>query len=149
MPPHDDQPLDGLLAYSRARVEQFNIWLDQLRAGDPAFAEASPLYPDDMNEWQAATYLLTGCDEVWGTVRCHVLADATVAPVVAELEHPRRAWSSSETAVMRWAAHFWDVYRTDVEFPYVFEQFYFQRWMTSCHLYKRIAPALAIAGARR
>ena len=72
MQPHDDQPLEDLLAHSRARTEQFNSWLDQLRAGDPVFAEASPLYPDDMNEWQAATYLLTGCDEVWRAVRRHV-----------------------------------------------------------------------------
>ncbi|MEO6857369.1 MAG: hypothetical protein ABI323_02100 [Solirubrobacteraceae bacterium] len=58
-----------------------------------------------MNEWQAATYLLTGCDEVWRAVRCHVLNDVTIAPVIAELEQPRRAWSSSESAVTRWAAH--------------------------------------------
>jgi hypothetical protein len=56
VPPHDDQPLEDLLAQSRARAEQFNVWLDQLRAGDPVFAEASPVYPDDMNEWQAATF---------------------------------------------------------------------------------------------
>ena len=65
MPLHDDEPLGDLLAGSRDRAQQFNVWLDQLRAGDPAFAEASLLYPDDMGEWQAAVYLLTGCDQVW------------------------------------------------------------------------------------
>jgi hypothetical protein len=33
--------------------------------------------------------------------------------------------------------------------PFVFEQFYFRRWITSCHLYKRIPPALTITGAGR
>ncbi len=40
-------------------------FIERLRAQDPAFAEASVLYPDDMGEWQAAVYLLTGCDPLW------------------------------------------------------------------------------------
>jgi hypothetical protein len=141
VPLHDDEPLEDLLARSRDRAQQFDSWLDQLRAGDPAFAEASALYPADMNEWQAAVYLLTGCQQIWRALARDVLTEVTIAPVVNELEHPSRAWSSSEEAVMRWAAHFWDVYLSQATFPYVFETYYFRRWITACHLYKRITPA--------
>lgn len=142
MPLHDDEPLEDLLARSRDHAQQFNVWLDQLRAGDPAFAEASLHHPADMGEWQAAVYLLTGCDHVWLALAQHVLADASIAPVINELEDRRRAWSSSEDAVMRWAAHFWDVDRWPAKFPYVFEMYYFRRWVTACHLYRRMTPAL-------
>ena len=150
MPPHDDELLEDLLARSRDNAQRFNIWLDQLRAGDPAFAEASLLYPADMGEWQAAVYLLTGCDQVWLALAGDVLRDVSIAPAVIELEDRRRAWSSSEDAVMRWAAHFWDVDRWPARFPYVFETYYFRRWVAACHLYKRITPAIAsdTGGAR-
>jgi hypothetical protein len=46
VPLHDDEPLGDLLARSRDCAPQFNVWLDQLRAGDPAFAEA-PALPSD------------------------------------------------------------------------------------------------------
>ena len=46
MPLHDDEPLMDLLACSRDRAQQFNVWLDQLRAGDPAIAEV-PARPSD------------------------------------------------------------------------------------------------------
>ena len=65
----------------------------------------------------------------------------SIAPVIYELEDRRRAWSSSEDAVMRWAAHFWDD-RWPARFPHVFETYYFRRWVTACHLYKRITPGL-------
>jgi hypothetical protein len=139
---HDEGPVEDLLARSRDRAQQFNVWLDQLRAYDPAFAEASLLYPADMGEWQAAVYLLTGCDHVWLALAQDVLSDVSILPVITELEDRRRAWSSREDAVMRWAAHFWDVDRWPAKFPYVFETYYFQRWITACHLYKRITPAL-------
>ena len=142
MPLHDEGPLEDLLARSRDRAQQFNVWLDQLGAYDPAFAEASLRYPADMGEWQAAVYLLTGCDHVWLALAQDVLSDVSILPVITELEDRRRAWSSSEHAVMRWAAHFWDVDRWPAKFPYVFETYYFQRWITACHLYKRITPAL-------
>ena len=48
------------------RAERYSDWLAHLPAGDPAFAEASALYPPDMGEWQSAVYLLTGNDGVWG-----------------------------------------------------------------------------------
>jgi hypothetical protein len=142
VPLHDDEPLEDLLARSRDHAQQFNMWLEQLRAGDPAFAEASLLYPADMGEWQAAVYLLTGCDHVWLALAQDVLSDVSIAAVITELEDRRRAWSSSEDAVMRWAAHFWDVDRWPAKFPHVFETYYFRRWVTACHLYKRITPAL-------
>jgi hypothetical protein len=150
VPLHNDEPLEDLLACSRDRAQQFNIWLDQLRAGDPAFAEASLLYPDDMGEWQAAVYLLTGCDQVWLALAQNVLTEVSIAPVINELEGRRRAWSSSEDAVVRWAAHFWDVDRWPAKFPHVFETYYFRRWITACHLYKRITPALpSMTGGER
>jgi hypothetical protein len=46
VPLHDDEPLEELLACPRDRAQQFNVWLDQLRAGDPAFAEV-PALPSD------------------------------------------------------------------------------------------------------
>jgi hypothetical protein len=141
VPLHDDEPLKDLLARSRDQTQQFNVWLDQHRAGDPAFAEASLLYPADMGEWQAAVYLLTGCHQVWLALAHHVLSDVSIAPVLNELDDRRRAWSSSENAVMQWAAHFWDVDRWPAKFPYVFETYYFRRWVAACHLYRRITPA--------
>jgi hypothetical protein len=147
VPRHDDEPLKDLLARSRDRAQQFNVWLDQLRAGNPALTEASLLYPADMGEWQAAVYLLTGRVEVWTALRAAVLADCSIEAVVNELEQPRRPWSSSEHTVMAWAAHFWNVDGPHpVGFPVQSEHFYFQRWITACHLYKRIAPALTITG---
>jgi hypothetical protein len=46
VPLHDDERLMDLLACSRDRAQQFNVWLDQLPARDPAFAEA-PARPSD------------------------------------------------------------------------------------------------------
>jgi hypothetical protein len=140
VPQHDDELIEDLLSRSRDREQRFNVWLDQLRAGDPAFAEASLFYPADMGEWHAAVYLLTGCDQVWLALAQHVLSDVSIAPVINELEDNRRAWSSSEDAVMRWAAPFWDVDRWPAKFPHVFEAYYFRRWVT---------PATSTGGSRR
>ena len=81
------------------------------RSGDSAFAEASALYPPDMSEWQAAVYLLSGCEEVWGELGGRVMRERSIAPVIEELESPRRPWGSSEDAVMQSAGDFWDVER--------------------------------------
>src|SRR5437899_12681268 len=104
----DDDPLEEIFARARDRVDRFQLWLERLRSGDPAFAEASALYPPDMSEWQSAVYLLTGCEEVWGELGADVVAARSIAPVLRELEQPRRPWASSENAVMQWACHFWD-----------------------------------------
>lgn len=137
-------PVAETLTCARDRSERFSLWIDQLRSGDPAFAEASTLYHDDMGEWQAAVYLLTGCEVVWADTNADVLAKRSIAPVVDEHQRPRRSWSSSEDAVMQWAAHFWDVHRWPVTFPHAFEEFYFRRWITASHPYKKIPPALTI-----
>jgi hypothetical protein len=69
--PNDD-PIEDILP-ARARVARASTpsW-SNLRAGDPTFAEASALSPEDISEWQAAVYLLTGCDEVWRAVAAAV-----------------------------------------------------------------------------
>lgn len=141
-----EPPLEEVFARLRDRAERFRAWLDQLRAGDPAFAEASILYPSDMSEWQSAVYLLTGCREAWAALGAPVLAERSIAPVIHELERPRRAWSSSEHAVMEWAAHFWDVDRHAARFPYSLERFYFYRWITALHLRQRMPQDLTGGG---
>ena len=139
-PDHD--PLAETLARARDRSQRFKLWFEHLRGDDPAFAQASALHPEDMGEWQAAVYLLTGCDVVWAATRTVVLAERSIGSVINELQNPSRTWASSEEAVMQWAAHFWDVNRWPARFPYVFEEFYFRRWITASHLYKKIPPAL-------
>jgi hypothetical protein len=143
----DDDPVEEILARSRDRAERFGAWPEQLRVGDPTFAEASALYPWDMSEWQAAVYRLTGCEQVWGTVGAAVLAERSIAPVLREIKNPGRAWSSSEKPGMTWAAHFWDV--DPARFPAVFESFYFRRWITACHLRQQMPPALTVSGGER
>lgn len=147
MPPHDDHPLEDPFARERAHAHQFSLWRDQLRSSDPKFAEASTLYPGDTAEWQAATYLLTGCHETWRTLAHDVLSDLSIAPVITELEHPSRGWSHSEHTILQWAAHFWDVDRWPAKFPYMFDEPNFHRWITACHLYQRRAPAPTIPSA--
>ena len=44
----DDEALEDALARARDRTERYGVWLEHLRGGDPAFAEASALYPPDM-----------------------------------------------------------------------------------------------------
>ena len=99
------------------------------------------LHDDDWGEWQAAVYLLTGCHEAWTALGPEILASRSIGPVVHELDHGHRGWSSSELLLLRWAAHFWDVGRSEVSFPYSFDEFNFRRWITACHLYKHIPPA--------
>ena len=140
----DDEPVEEILARGRDRAARYGAWLEHLRAGDPAFAEASALYPADMSEWQAAVYLLTGNDGVWRELGGAVMNDLSMAAVIEELEDPTRGWASSQTAVMRWAAHLWDVEEWPAKFPYVLEQFLFYRWVIACHLRQKMPPALSI-----
>jgi hypothetical protein len=105
------------------------------------FAEAWAADPADTAEWQAATYLLTGCHETWRTLGQDVLEAVSLAPVFTELEHPSRGWSHSEHTILQWAAHFWDVELWSAKFPYMFDEPNFHRWITACHLYHRTAPA--------
>ena len=71
----DEDLIEEILARSPDRGARFQAWLDHLRAGDPVFAEASRLYPWDMTEWQAAVYLLTGCELVWTAIGADVMPD--------------------------------------------------------------------------
>lgn len=142
-----DEPLELTIADARECEQRFDAWVQELRRSDPQFAEASRLYPCDMGEWQAAVYLLSGCRDAWTRLRPAVLAQRSIAPVLGELEHPHRAWSSSEEAVMRWAIHFWDVDQRATQFPYSFGRFYFHRWITALHLRQRLLPALSVTGA--
>ena len=71
--------------------------LMHLRGGDPAFAEASALYPSDVSEWQSAVYLVTGNDGVWGGFGGRVMQERSIGPVTRELESSPRPWASSRT----------------------------------------------------
>jgi hypothetical protein len=143
-----EDPLDETLRLAAERRERYRQFLEGLRASDPSFAEASVLQADDMNEWQGAVYLLTGNDEVWRAIGGAVLQERSIGPVVHELEQPRRAWSSSQRGVMIWAAHMWDVNRHEARFPYSFEAFLFNRWITALHLRHGSPPALSITTSR-
>lgn len=128
-PPSADLPDTGLADF-----------IDQLRAQDPAFAEASGLYPDDMGEWQAAVYLLTGCDPVWRVLGAAAMAERSMAPVIREIENSRRGWSTSEDEVLAWAAHFWELHRYPANFPSTFQGPLFHRWIAALHLRDGRAP---------
>lgn len=138
MPPHDNHPLGA----PHTRAEQFTLGLNQLRADDPTCAWAALLHPDDTGESQAAVHLLISCEKVRTTIGADGLSALSIAPAIDEREHPRWPRSSSKDRVTRWAAHFWYVGRWPARFPQVFETYYFRRWVTACHLYKRITPAL-------
>jgi hypothetical protein len=135
-PPSVDLPDTGLADF-----------IDRLRARDPAFAEASVLYPDDMGEWQAAVYLLTGCDPVWRVLGAVAMIERSMAPVINEIENPRRAWSASEEEVMSWAAHFWELRRCPAKFPSTFQSSLFERWITALHLRDGRAPSARLIQA--
>ena len=144
MPPHDERLVSERSAEASAPERRFGLWLDQLRACDLSFAEASTLRPDDMGEWQAGVYLLTGCDTVWSELGGRVLAERSLQAAVDERDQPRRWWSPGEDAAIRWAAHFWDPRYSGPGFPSEFDHFHFRRWVTACPLCKRTAPTLTI-----
>jgi len=135
-PPSADLPETGLADF-----------IDRLRAQDPAFAEASVLYPDDMGEWQAAVYLLTGCGPVWRVLGAGAMAERSMAPVISEIETPRRPWSASEDEVMAWAAHFWELRRYPAKFPSTFQSSLFERWIAALHLRDGRAPTARMVQA--
>lgn len=130
-----------------ARTEHYGAWLDELRADDACFAFVSLLEPPDHGEWQAASYLATGCMEIWSTLGDVVLGEGSFAPIVREHERPSRFWSGSEEAVLAWTAHLW---RSDigprVAVPWTLDHWYRERWLTAIRLRLRQAPELAAAG---
>lgn len=115
-------------------------FLDRLRDQDPAFAKASVLYDDEMGEWQAAVYLLSGCEPVWEALGAAVIAERSMVPVFSEIFNARRAWTASESEVMAWAAHFWDAPGHRANFPSTFQGLLLDRWTTAVHLRKGRAP---------
>lgn len=139
MPPRNTRSFDSY-EHDRLRHRRFTSWLSQLRSEDRAFADASPLCRDDAGEWQAAVYLLTGTNEIWSTLERDIVGQISIAPVILEIEHPSRPWSSGEREVIRWATHFWDVGLRYPGYPYIFDSDRFQRWIAACHLYRRTPP---------
>ena len=142
----DDDPLEDALAGAVTARSVMASGLMHLRAGDPAFAEASALYPSDMSEWQSAVYLVTGNDGVWGELGGRVMPERSIGPVTQELEGSRRrghqagrgdAVGDAFLGRRQWPA----------KFPYVFERFLFYRWVTACYLRQRIPPALTVTEA--
>jgi hypothetical protein len=117
-------------------------FLNRLRDKDPAFSEASLLCEDNLGEWQAAVYLLTGCDSVWGHLGAAVMEEVSMAPVLNQLANPTRYWSHSAREVMVWAAHFWNYERNPASFPTVFDRFLFERWINALRLRQNLAPDL-------
>jgi hypothetical protein len=130
-PPSADLPDTGLADF-----------IDQLRARDPAFAEASVPYDYDMGEWQSAVYLLTGCEPIWRALGGAVMAERSMLPVFSQIGNPRQAWSASETEVMAWAAHFWEFRRNRANFPSTFQGPLFDRWIIALHLRQSVVPAV-------
>jgi hypothetical protein len=139
--PSDNDPLTDSFAEAREERGRYDAFLAALRESDPVFAEASPLMPNDMSEWQAAVYLLAGSDEIWPAVGGAVLHHRSLGPVIWELDDPRRPWSSSEGQVLVWSAHLWDADRHQARFPYEFDRYNFRRWITAVHLRGGLAPA--------
>lgn len=147
--PHDHEPVERPSAQTnpdpgggraQSGAQRFRTWVEELRAGDETFAEASGLYPPDVGEFQAAVYLLTGCPRVWRVLGPQVIERTSIAPVVRELERPTGAWSASEQAAIEWAAYFWDTDRAPPRVPYMVEQALFRRWIAALHLRQRLAP---------
>src|SRR5215216_4741054 len=129
--PQDDDPTQDTFAEARDEPVRYDGFLAALREGDPAFAEASSLLPDDMSEWQAAVYLLAGNHEIWAPIGGSVLEGRSLGPVISELDDPRRPWSSSERQVLIWSEHLWDADRHEARFPYEFDRYNLRRWITA------------------
>jgi hypothetical protein len=140
-------PDDEALARARDRTERYGVWLEHLRGGDPALAEASALYPPDMSEWQSPVCLLTGNVGVWRELGGRVMQERSIGPVIEDLDSPGAPMGVEPGCGDAMDGAFWDVDRWPAKCPYVFEQFLFYGWVTACHLRQRIPPALTATGA--
>jgi hypothetical protein len=127
-----------------AQRRQFALLLAQLRAAEPRFAEASILYPDEVGEWHAAIYLLTGCGPVWGLLGSEIVDQRSLDPVREELDSSQRLWSSDERATMEWALHFWSPDRFTASYPATFRRFLFTRWIVASYLRKGLPPTIRL-----
>jgi hypothetical protein len=126
-----------------AQRREFAVFLAQLRAVEPPFAQASVLQPDEIGEWHAAVYLLTGCGSVWEALGSAITAQVSIAPVREELESLGRPWSPGQRVAMEWALHFWRPDLYPASFP-AFRGFLFTRWIVAAHLRKGLVPAIRL-----
>ncbi len=133
-------PLSAAIERASGAERAFASFVAGLRTANPDFAQASVLHPDGMGEWQAASFLLSGCHVVWNRLGGAVMENRSIGPVIEELEDPTHGWSGGEREVLVWAAHFWDVDRYPAHFPYRFDRFHFYRWIVACQLRKGLAP---------
>lgn len=136
---------NDIYADTAAQRRQFAVLLAQLRAAEPRFSEASILLPDEVGEWHAAVYLLTGCGPVWERLGPPIVAQVSLGPVMEEMESARRRWTNSQRAAMEWAMHFWRPDKYDASFPAAFQVFLFTRWIVAAHLQKGLVPMIRIA----
>jgi hypothetical protein len=127
-----------------AKRRQFAVLLAQLRAAEPHFAEASILLPNEVGEWHAAVYLLTGCGPVWERLGPPIVAQCSLSPVCEEMESARRRWTKDQRAAMEWAMHFWRPDKYAASFPVAFQGFLFTRWIVAAHLQKGLVPRIRI-----
>src|SRR4051795_4522965 len=127
-----------------AKRRQFAVLLAQLRAAEPRFAEASVLLPNEVGEWHAAVYLLTGCGPVWERLGPPIVAQCSLSPVLEEMESARRRWTKDQRAAMEWAMHFWRPDKYAASFPATFQGFLFTRWIVAAHLQKGMVPMIRV-----
>lgn len=127
-----------------AERRQLALLLAQLRSVEPQFAEASILQPDEVGEWHAAVYLLTGCGPVWDALGPAIVAQSSVGPVREEIESSRHAWTPDQRLVLEWALHFWRPDRFAASFPATFPRFLFTRWIVAAYLRKGLAPTIRL-----
>lgn len=78
---------------------------------------------------------------------CERMAERSMAPIISEIENPRRAWSASEDEAMAWAAHFWELRRYPAKFPSTFQSSLFERWIVALHLRDGRAPTARLVRA--
>jgi hypothetical protein len=128
--------------YAVEQRRQFAVFLAQLRAVEPPFAEASVMQPDEVGQWHAAVYLLTGCGPAWDALGPAVVAQSSLGAVREALESPRR-WTESERAAMEWALHFWRPDSFPATFP-AFRGFLFTRWIVAAHLRQGVVPVIRL-----
>lgn len=127
-----------------AERRQFALLLAQLRSAEPPFAKASILHPDDVGEWHAAVYLLTGCGSVWEALGPAIVAQGSIGPIREEVDSSRRPWTPSQREAMEWALHFWRPDRFAASFPVTFQRFLFTRWVVAAFLRKGLAPTIRL-----
>jgi hypothetical protein len=127
-----------------AQRRQFAVLLAQLRAAEPRFSEASILLPDEVGEWHAAVYLLTGCGSVWERLGPPIVAQVSLGPVVEEMQSARRRWTHSQRAAMEWAMHFWRPDKYAASLPVAFQGFLFTRWIVAAHLQRGVVPMIRV-----